>query len=205
MPCSHARAPGLTCAYGLLENMEAGEEHVENGVEHPRGSERASVKGLVRRINQGYKSSVTPRARVSSQTRSSQLETVEAVEVEPSELDRLDEVVTALGAQSQLGSVLRMMAHSVRSGSDVLVAGKDEHLTPSAAARTLGMSRTHLYKIMDAGDLPFVRVGRDRRIAAADLIKFTHSREKDRMRLAERFAHKSANRDALVTALAADE
>lgn len=129
------------------------------------------------------------------------LETVAAVEVELSELDRLDAVVAEIGTKSQLGSALNMIAQNVRNGSDVLLAGKEEHLTPSAAAKSLGMSRTHLYKVMDAGELPFVRVGRDRRIAASDLIAFSHAREHDRARLAERFAHAAPNRAALVHSL----
>jgi excisionase family DNA binding protein len=133
------------------------------------------------------------------------LETVAAVQVERSELDRLDAVVAEIGTQSQLGSALSMLADNVRKGSDVLVAGKEESLTPAAAAKTLGMSRTHLYTVMDAGDLPFVRVGRDRRIAASDLIAFSHGREHDRARLAERFAHAASNRAALVQSLADDE
>lgn len=130
------------------------------------------------------------------------LETVAAVKVERNELDRLDAVVAEMGTKSQLGSALSMIAQNVRNGSDVLLAGKEEHLTPAAAAKSLGMSRTHLYKVMDAGELPFVRVGRDRRIAATDLIAFSHGREHERARLAERFAHAAPNRAALVRALA---
>lgn len=133
------------------------------------------------------------------------LETVAAVKVERSELDRLDAAVAEIGTQSQLGAALSMLAENVRNGSDVLLAGKEEHLTPAAAARSLGMSRTHLYKVMDAGELPFVRVGRDRRVAASDLIAFSHGREHDRARLAERFAHVAPNRASLVNALADGE
>jgi excisionase family DNA binding protein len=133
------------------------------------------------------------------------LETVAAVKVERNELDQLDAVVAEMGTQSQLGPALRLIAENVRNGSDVLLAGKEEHLTPAAAAKSLGMSRTHLYKVMDAGELPFVRVGRDRRIAASDLIAFSHGREHDRARLAERFAHATPNRAALVRAIADSE
>lgn len=122
--------------------------------------------------------------------------------MQSSELDRLDAVVAEIGTKSQLGVALNLLAQSVRNGSDVLVAGKEEQLTPAAAAKALAMSRTHLYKVMDAGELPFVRVGRDRRIAASDLIAFSHGREHDRARLAERFAHAAPNRAALVRTIA---
>jgi excisionase family DNA binding protein len=53
------------------------------------------------------------------------------------------------------------------------VASDDDVLTPSKAAAILGVSRTHLYKILDAGVLPFHVVGeRDRRISMSDVNEY---------------------------------
>jgi excisionase family DNA binding protein len=42
-------------------------------------------------------------------------------------------------------------------------------VTLPAAARLLGVSRSKLYELVAAGELPTVRIGRSRRIAVADL------------------------------------
>lgn len=45
-------------------------------------------------------------------------------------------------------------------------------ITLPAAARLLGVSRSKLYELVAAGELPTVRIGRSRRIAVADLEEF---------------------------------
>jgi excisionase family DNA binding protein len=50
------------------------------------------------------------------------------------------------------------------------------------------MSRTHLYKLLDRGEIISYRVGRDRRIELKDLAAFESQRQRDRRELAERFA-----------------
>jgi excisionase family DNA binding protein len=45
-------------------------------------------------------------------------------------------------------------------------------VTLPAAARLLGVSRSKLYELVAAGELPTVRIGRSRRIAVADLEEF---------------------------------
>jgi excisionase family DNA binding protein len=61
-------------------------------------------------------------------------------------------------------------------------------LTPNQAADRLGMSRTHLYKLLDRGEIMSYRVGRDRRIQLNDLLAFESKRQRDRRELAERIA-----------------
>jgi len=53
----------------------------------------------------------------------------------------------------------------------------------------LGMSRSHLYKLLDRGEILFHRVGRDRRIRVRDLLEFQSRHNRDQRELAERFAH----------------
>jgi excisionase family DNA binding protein len=74
-------------------------------------------------------------------------------------------------------------------------------LTPNDAADRLGMSRTHLYKLLDRGEIAFDRVGRDRRIPFAEITKFEERRQRDRRELAERFAHQQQNHAAAIDEL----
>jgi excisionase family DNA binding protein len=86
--------------------------------------------------------------------------------------------------------VLLSLSRCVRSGAELTVTARSVALTPSQAAERLGMSRTHLYKLLDRGEITSYRVGRDRRIELKDLAAFELQRQLDRRELAERFATK---------------
>ena len=65
------------------------------------------------------------------------------------------------------------MSEGIRRGVGVTIASDDDVLTPSRTAGLLGISRTHLYKILDAGLLPFHIVGeRDRRMFMGDVREY---------------------------------
>lgn len=65
---------------------------------------------------------------------------------------------------------IEMVTATLRAGQDVIIAGAADSVTPAQAAKILGVSRAHLYKVLDSGALPFTVVGsRDRRITMADL------------------------------------
>lgn len=109
----------------------------------------------------------------------------------------------AQGVEPELRDVLLSIARCVREGDDVLVVdGGAPALTPSQAARHLGMSRAHLYKLLDRGEIQFDRVGRDRRIRLEDLAAFEERRQHDRRELAERFAHQDRIRAGAIDEIA---
>jgi len=64
------------------------------------------------------------------------------------------------------------------------------------------MSRTHLYKLLDRGEIVSHRVGRDRRIRLSDLIDFETQRQSDNRELAERFANQQKTRSGAIDELA---
>ena len=64
----------------------------------------------------------------------------------------------------------------------------DQELTPNEAAKHLKMSRTHLCKLLDRGDIPSHKVGSHRRILVSDLMEFNRQRHADQLELAEKFA-----------------
>ena len=74
-------------------------------------------------------------------------------------------------------------------------------LTPNQVAERLGMSRSHLYKLLDRGELMSHRVGQDRRILLADLIAFETQRDHYRRELAERFANQRQTRTGAINDL----
>jgi excisionase family DNA binding protein len=72
--------------------------------------------------------------------------------------------------------IVRRMAHGERIA---LVAHGDE-LTTQQAADILHVSRPHLVKLLDCGDIPSHKVGSHRRVQTADLLAYRTKREATR-------------------------
>lgn len=115
------------------------------------------------------------------------MEILETANIPVEQLDALEQYAQAsLGPE--LRDVLLSISRCVRDGAELAVIEGSAVLTPSQAAERLGMSRTHLYKLLDRGEIMSYRVGRDRRIDIKDLAAFESQRQRDRRELAERFA-----------------
>ena len=129
------------------------------------------------------------------------METLATSNIPVQQIEQLEEF--AQSVEPELRDVLLSIARCVRDGDDVLVVdGNAPALTPSQAAKHLGMSRAHLYKLLDRGEIQFDRVGRDRRIRFQDLAAFEERRQRDRRELAERFAHQNETRAGAVDEIA---
>lgn len=129
------------------------------------------------------------------------MKTLDTTNIPVDQLDQLDQyAVTSAGPE--LRDVLLSISRCVREGSELAVVDNTAALTPSQAAERLGMSRTHLYKLLDRGEIMSHRVGRDRRIHLKDLIAFESQRQLDRRELAERFAHQQKTRSGAIDEIA---
>jgi excisionase family DNA binding protein len=73
--------------------------------------------------------------------------------------------------QSQLEAVEQMK--TIASDQSSVVA--DGLVTVGEAARFLGIGRSKLYSLMDAGELAFVKLGRARRVPRAALVKLAEA------------------------------
>lgn len=125
------------------------------------------------------------------------MKSLETTKISDMQLVELDEL--AHNASPELRDVLLSLSRCVREGDEIVVIDSSKTVTPIQAAERLGMSRTHLYKLLDRGEIVFHRVGRDRRIRVKDLLQFEEKRQDDRRELAERFARQNQ------TTIAADE
>lgn len=96
------------------------------------------------------------------------------------------------------GDLHALLMHLSSTDSDVAqltFAIKDEFLTPNEAAELLGMSRTHLTKILDRGGIPFELVGSHKKIRASNVAAFAKRRDSERRDLAKRFAIQDQTRN----------
>lgn len=125
---------------------------------------------------------------------------LETANIPAAELDALEEFART-SAGPELRDVLLALSRAARDGSQFSVVAETV-LSPNRAAERLGMSRTHLYKLLDRGEIVFHRVGRDRRIRVSDLIAFEARRQRDRRELAERFASQDRTRGGVVDEIA---
>ncbi|WP_242504386.1 helix-turn-helix domain-containing protein [Promicromonospora panici] len=129
--------------------------------------------------------------------------TIETANIPAAQLDVLEEFArTSVGPE--LRDALLALSRAARDGAQLSVVDIDAVLTPNQAAERLGMSRTHLYKLLDRGEIAFHRVGRDRRIGVSDLVEFEAQRQRDRRELAERFANQERTRADAIDEVALD-
>ena len=79
-----------------------------------------------------------------------------------------------------LYEVLVRAAQMLSHGGAISVLPADRMLTSQEAADFLNVSRTYLVRLLDAGKIPFERVGRHRRVSLADVMTFDVARRRER-------------------------
>lgn len=92
-----------------------------------------------------------------------------------------ERVLLAPAAASAVGDLLARVAE----GAAVAVLAEDAEVSPEDAAAILGVSRPLVRRRMDAGALPFRRVGAHRRLRLADVLELRRSEAPVRAALEE--------------------
>lgn len=130
------------------------------------------------------------------------MKTIHTDGIPDEQIDALDKF-SQTAAGPQLRDLLNTLVECIREGAELApLDSSASELTPNQAAAQLGMSRSHLYKLLDRGEIAFHRVGRDRRIKLRDLVEFDERRERDRRELAERFASQRQTREGAISEIA---
>jgi excisionase family DNA binding protein len=127
------------------------------------------------------------------------MRTIDTSRVPAEQFEQLEHAAAEIS--TEMLDVIHALSESVRAGAEIAAFDPTATLTPNEAAGRLSMSRAHLYKLLDSGEIAFDRVGRDRRIPLAELLKFEQRRQRDRRELAERFAHQQQTRSAAIDEL----
>lgn len=95
---------------------------------------------------------------------------------------------------SAAAEALLQVVDAMRRGLAVTVAPQDQRLTTQEAADMLGISRSTLVRMLEAGEIPFEKVRRHRRLFLTDVLEF-----RERQRRAANEALSDMVTDAQVT------
>jgi excisionase family DNA binding protein len=82
---------------------------------------------------------------------------------------------------ASLTGVIERSAELILAGKHIRVIEDDEAMTTQDAADLLNVSRPHLVKLLDTGEIPQLpKVGRHRRVARASVLKYKRTRDAQR-------------------------
>lgn|SRR6185437_2056368 len=79
---------------------------------------------------------------------------------------------TQLDLPASMYEVLRQAAHQLAAGLAVSIVPIETQLSTQQAADLLGVSRPHLVKLVDTGEIPHTKVGSHRRVLLNDVLSY---------------------------------
>jgi excisionase family DNA binding protein len=84
--------------------------------------------------------------------------------------------------------LLKDIARNMQLGRAIVLIPENQQLTTQRASDLLGVSRPHLIKMLEAGELPYHKSGSHRRIYLKDLVAFQKRRDAERKTALDRIA-----------------
>lgn len=77
-------------------------------------------------------------------------------------------------------SVLKTIVETLSNGGSLTIIPMNKELTTQQAADILNVSRPYLVKLLENGEIPFVKTGKHRKVYMHDLIEYKKKRDKIR-------------------------
>jgi excisionase family DNA binding protein len=99
-------------------------------------------------------------------------EILEAQQETPSLTMKIGEKEVGLSLPRSFTSLMIEVLTEVAQGRAVSIDTEEEELTTSEAAELLNVSRPHLVKLLEEGEIPFHKVGTHRRVYREDVLEY---------------------------------
>lgn len=74
----------------------------------------------------------------------------------------------------------RQVVHAMALGQTITIVPQQQEMTTQEAADFLNVSRPYLIKLLEQGEIPYIKVGSHRRVNLSDLTKYKQERDKKR-------------------------
>lgn len=87
--------------------------------------------------------------------------------------------------------LLKDIVRNMQLGRAIVLIPENQQLTTQRAADLLGVSRPHLIKLLESGELPYHKAGSHRRIYLRDLVAYRKRRDAERKEALNRIANEA--------------
>jgi excisionase family DNA binding protein len=84
--------------------------------------------------------------------------------------------------------ILKDVVRSLQAGKKVVLTERNRTLTTQTAADMLGCSRPYLIGLLEAGEIPFLKIGKHRRIRLEDFQRYKTARDASRRKILDDLA-----------------
>ncbi len=81
-----------------------------------------------------------------------------------------------------VAAILQQISRQLANGHGVALVLVDRELTTQQAADLLNVSRPHLVRLVESGEIPFTRTGKHRRVHLEDILSYRERRRSERRR-----------------------
>lgn len=119
------------------------------------------------------------------------LELIMAQKQEAESIRQLENILNLEGSQAKLVGangeaitipesvyqVLRQVIHAMALGQAISIAPQEQEMTTQQAADILNVSRPYLIKLLEQGEIPYIKVGTHRRVRSQDLMTYKQQRD----------------------------
>ncbi|MEH1958823.1 MAG: excisionase family DNA-binding protein [Nostoc sp.] len=87
--------------------------------------------------------------------------------------------------------VLLQVVHAMASGKAISIIPQQQELTTQQAAEYLNVSRPYLIKLLEQGEIAYIKVGSHRRVRFDDLMKYKQQRDTERSKFLDQLIAES--------------